>query len=138
MDIAGHMLDFEFIRKDTIDSFDLLFNIRYDNEGNVNYDPGFGISSVAYNCLGRPASAQSSDGSRFSYSWLPDGRKRSYSDSASTITYCDGFIYRNGILQTVMTDNGYIDFTGTAPRQRFFVKDYLATSGLLQMGTEPC
>ena len=24
-----------------------------------------------------------------------------------------------------MTDNGYIDFTGTAPRQRFFVKDYL-------------
>ena len=118
----------------------------YDANGNMTSDSNKDITGIEYNYLNLPTCITFADGHVTEYIYDAAGTKRSaiykvqpetlfapVENSLESITtagqlvvvssknYCDNHIYnKDGYLNTILTDNGYID----GGRYHFYIKDY--------------
>ena len=105
--------------------------ITYDNNGNLTRDMSSGIASVTYNSLNLPAmfSVSAAEGnSTTSYVYYADGRKLSatmtgFDGRTETTDWSSNVIYRNGTLDRILIDGGYIK----DGKYHFFVTDHLGS-----------
>jgi RHS repeat-associated protein len=103
----------------------------YDSNGNMTGDYNKNISWIKYNVLNLPHKIQMGNGDKTEYLYDAGGKKRkaTYSialnnmqiplgntgtenttniSTTSTRDYCGNFIYKNGILERILTTEGYI------------------------------
>ena len=105
--------------------------LAYDDNGNMTRDTSCGIRSVTYNSLNLPESFSVSmpEGiSTTSYVYDADGRKLSatmtgFDGRTETTDWSSNVIYRNGTLDRILIDGGYIK----DGKYHFFVTDHLGS-----------
>ena len=101
----------------------------YDASGNLTQ---YGGVTTAYNAPGLPATASSQSFSAI-YLYDADGTKlrAGVHDAAAQDTvqtdYVGNLIFRDGTLESILVDGGYIDMTGSSPAYRFFITDHLGS-----------
>ena len=105
----------------------------YDANGN---QVSLGPVSTAYSRINQPLTVSVQDTVSLSYGYASNGDKlecyavtrHAGGDSTVVVTdYVGDAIYRNGVLECLLFDGGYVDMTGTAPQYRFFVTDHLGS-----------
>ena len=128
---------------------------QYDLNGNLQSDFNKGVFLTEYNLLNLPAKMQFRLGHKIRYSYDAEGVKRraEYStvqcptqiplsatafvdtftiQSTTTSDYCGNFIYENGILQRILTPEGYIQTNGLGSVQTwqyvYFLRDHLGNT----------
>lgn len=110
------------------DGADAATEYTYDGNGNLIADLNRGISNVEYNLLNLPQRIVFTGGNSTSYFYGADGNKlritHKLGESVSTTEYISNMVYENGQLEKVLTDNGYITFTGSVPVYHYFLTDH--------------
>lgn len=95
----------------------------YDANGRLSSSGGW---SYYYNAIGLPwAKVYSSSVTTWTYS--ADGTKLSRKTqiaSAPRMDYVSNLVYKDGVLNRVLIDGGYVDMTGIAPAYCFYVNDH--------------
>ena len=84
------------------------------------------ISSIQYNLLNLPQNITFSTGSTIAYTYDAAGRKLNvtYGSPAKTIEYCGNMIYEDGTLTQILTEGGYVTFSGSTPVHHAYLKDH--------------
>ena len=89
----------------------------YDINGNLTKDLNKGIADIQYNVLNLPSTVSFSDGSTITYTYGADGTKlrtvHKIGSTTTTTDYCGNVIYENGTQKLLLTEEGYINLTGT-------------------------
>ena len=112
----------------------------YDVNGNLTKDLNKGITDIQYNVLNLPSTVSFSDGSTITYTYGADGTKlRTVYKIGSTTTttdYCGNVIYENGTQKLLLTEEGYINLTGTQ-QYHYYLKDHQGNNRVVinQSGT---
>ena len=112
----------------------------YDVNGNLTKDLNKGIADIQYNVLNLPSTVSFSDGSTITYTYGADGTKlRTVYKIGSTTTttdYCGNVIYENGTQKLLLTEEGYINLTGTQ-QYHYYLKDHQGNNRVVinQSGT---
>jgi len=112
----------------------------YDANGNLTKDLNKGITDIQYNVLNLPSTVSFSDGSTITYTYGADGTKlRTVYKIGSTTTttdYCGNVIYENGTQKLLLTEEGYINLTGTQ-QYHYYLKDHQGNNRVVinQSGT---
>ena len=95
----------------------------YDANGRLSSSGGW---SYYYNAIGLPwARVYSSSVTTWTYS--ADGTKLSRKTqiaSAPRMDYVSNLVYKDGVLNRILIDGGYVDMTGSAPAYYFYVNDH--------------
>ena len=98
----------------------------YDTNGNLTQDLNKKITDIQYNCLNLPNRIQFEDGNSISYLYDADGMKlrtiHIIDGDTLTTDYCDNAIYENGILDKLLTNQGFITLSDTV--YHYFLQDY--------------
>ena len=99
---------------------------EYDKNGNMTKDLNKRISSIQYNLLNLPQNITFSTGSTIAYTYDAAGRKLNvtYGTPAKTIEYCGNMIYEDGTLTQILTEGGYVTFSGSTPVHHAYLKDH--------------
>lgn len=105
----------------------------YDANGNLTKDTGRGISAMTYNCLNLPSSVTLQDGNGINYIYSADGEKlketvTSQGGTQNATEYSGNLIFKNGALQMMLTQTGYVTFSGSTPTYHYYQKDYLGNN----------
>ena len=99
----------------------------YDANGNLTKDLNKGITDIQYNCLNLPSKVTFSDGSTITYTYAADGTKlktvHKIGGTTTTTDYCGNVIYENGVQKLLLTEEGYINLTGTQ-QYHYYLKDH--------------
>ena len=99
----------------------------YDSNGNLTKDLNKGITDIQYNCLNLPSQVTFSDGSTITYTYAADGTKLKTAHKMGNVTltadYCGNVIYENGVQKLLLTEEGYINLTGTQ-QYHYYLKDH--------------
>ena len=99
----------------------------YDANGNLTKDLNKGITDIQYNCLNLPSVVTFSDGSTITYTYAADGTKlktvHKIGGTTTTTDYCGNVIYENGVQKLLLTEEGYINLTGTQ-QYHYYLKDH--------------
>ena len=120
---------------------------KYDTNGNMQEDYNKKITKIQYNFLNLPVALQFTNGNRTDYLYGSDGMKRrvTYSTAVAnvnvpmgeirtlssnqvsathTVDYCGNVIYEGGNLSKILTEEGYITLSGSAPTYHYYLKDH--------------
>ncbi|WP_299088829.1 DUF6443 domain-containing protein [uncultured Bacteroides sp.] len=120
---------------------------KYDANGNMQEDFNNKITKIQYNFLNLPVALQFTNGNRTDYLYGSDGMKRRviYSTAVAnvnvpmgeirtlssnqvsathTVDYCGNVIYEGGNLSKILTEEGYITLSGSAPTYHYYLKDH--------------
>lgn len=120
---------------------------KYDTNGNMQEDYNKKITKIQYNPLNLPIALQFTNGNRTDYLYSSDGMKRrvTYSTAVAnvsvpmgeirplssnqvstthTVDYCGNVIYEGGNLSKILTEEGYITFSGSTPTYHYYLKDH--------------
>jgi RHS repeat-associated protein len=83
------------------------------------------ISSIQYNLLNLPQNITFSTGSTIAYTHDAEGRKLNvtYGSPSKTINYSGNMVYENGTLKQILTEGGYVTFSGSTPVYHAYLKD---------------
>ncbi len=104
----------------------------YDKNGNMTKDLNKKISSIEYNLLNLPRQITYQSGNRATYTYDATGRKLSIAynigGSGYTYSYCGNYVYRNGTLEKILVDGGYITLSGTTPTYHYYLQDHLGNN----------
>ena len=99
----------------------------YDVNGNLTKDLNKGITDIQYNVLNLPSTVSFSDGSTITYTYGADGTKlrtvHKIGSTTTTTDYCGNVIYENGTQKLLLTEEGYINLTGTQ-QYHYYLKDH--------------
>ena len=112
----------------------------YDANGNLTKDLNKGITGISYNCLNLPNAVTFSDGSTITYTYGADGTKlrtvHKIGSTTTTTDYCGNVIYENGTQKLLLTEEGYINLTGTQ-QYHYYLKDHQGNNRVVinQSGT---
>ena len=84
------------------------------------------ISSIQYNLLNLPQNITFSTGSTIAYTHDAEGRKLNvtYGSPSKTINYSGNMVYENGTLKQILTEGGYVTFSGSTPVHHAYLKDH--------------
>ena len=100
----------------------------YDANGNLTQDLNKNISNIQYNALNLPLSIQFGAAGQVSYVYGTDGVKRKVThkigSATTTIDYCNNVIYEDGVFSKILTEEGYVTFTGSTPVYHYYLKDH--------------
>lgn len=121
-----------------IDGSSSAVEYEYDENGNMTRDLNKGIVSIEYNLLNLPQRVTLSTGDTARYVYDADGIKLSASyftamgggvtGTYDTLNYCGNVIYRNGQLEQLLFDGGFITLSGTGtPQYHFYQCDHLGS-----------
>lgn len=110
-----------------------LSNGTYDSKGRLTSNTiSQYVTSITYNPLDLPMQIVLSGNKSIENKYLADGSKLQsrLCSPGDTLTkvYIGNLILHNGQLHTLLTENGYIDFTGSTPQYRYFIKDHLGNN----------
>ena len=98
----------------------------YDDNGNLIQDLNKKIADIQYNCLNLPSRIQFENGNIISNLYDADGSKLRTThviDGVTTTTdYCDNAIYENGVLDKLLTEQGYITLSDAV--YHYFLRDH--------------
>ena len=112
----------------------------YDANGYLTKDLNKGISGITYNFLNLPNAVTFSDGSTITYTYGADGTKlrtvHKIGSTTTTTDYCGNVIYENGTQKLLLTEEGYINLTGTQ-QYHYYLKDHQGNNRVVinQSGT---
>ena len=112
----------------------------YDVNGNLTKDLNKGIADIQYNVLNLPSTVSFSDGSTITYTYGADGTKlrtvHKIGSTTTTTDYCGNVIYENGTQKLLLTEEGYINLTGTQ-QYHYYLKDHQGNNRVVinQSGT---
>ena len=112
----------------------------YDANGNLAKDLNKGITDIQYNVLNLPSTVSFSDGSTITYTYGADGTKlrtvHKIGSTTTTTDYCGNVIYENGTQKLLLTEEGYINLTGTQ-QYHYYLKDHQGNNRVVinQSGT---
>ena len=112
----------------------------YDANGNLTKDFNKGITDIQYNVLNLPSTVSFSDGSTITYTYGADGTKlrtvHKIGSTTTTTDYCGNVIYENGTQKLLLTEEGYINLTGTQ-QYHYYLKDHQGNNRVVinQSGT---
>ena len=112
----------------------------YDANGNLTKDLNKGITDIQYNVLNLPSTVSFSDGSTITYTYGADGTKlrtvHKIGSTTTTTDYCGNVIYENGTQKLLLTEEGYINLTGTQ-QYHYYLKDHQGNNRVVinQSGT---
>ena len=112
----------------------------YDVNGNLTKDLNKGITDIQYNVLNLPSTVSFSDGSTITYTYGADGTKlrtvHKIGSTTTTTDYCGNVIYENGTQKLLLTEEGYINLTGTQ-QYHYYLKDHQGNNRVVinQSGT---
>ena len=112
----------------------------YDANGNLTKDLNKGISGITYNFLNLPNTVTFSDGSTITYTYGADGTKlrtvHKIGSTTTTTDYCGNVVYENGVQKLLLTEEGYINLTGTR-QYHYYLKDHQGNNRVVinQSGT---
>ena len=112
----------------------------YDVNGNLMKDLNKGITDIQYNVLNLPSTVSFSDGSTITYTYGADGTKlrtvHKIGSTTTTTDYCGNVIYENGTQKLLLTEEGYINLTGTQ-QYHYYLKDHQGNNRVVinQSGT---
>ena len=99
----------------------------YDANGNLTKDLNKGITRITYNVLNLPNVVTFSDGSTITYTYAADGTKlrtiHKIGSTTTTTDYCGNVIYENGTQKFLLTEEGYVNLTGTQ-QYHYYLKDH--------------
>ena len=101
---------------------------------------GKGITDIQYNVLNLPSTVSFSDGSTITYTYGADGTKlrtvHKIGSTTTTTDYCGNVIYENGTQKLLLTEEGYINLTGTQ-QYHYYLKDHQGNNRVVinQSGT---
>ena len=99
----------------------------YDANGNLTKDLNKGITRITYNVLNLPNVVTFSDGSTITYTYGADGTKlrtvHKIGSTTTTTDYCGNVIYENGTQKLLLTEEGYVNLTGTQ-QYHYYLKDH--------------
>ncbi len=118
------------------DGVDISAEYLYDSNGNATCDLNRGITSITYNLLNLPSQITFSRGSTIQYLYDAEGRKLNVTHSPpplsssgqTTTDYCDNVIYKDGALERILTDEGYITLSASGiPTYHYFLRDHLGS-----------
>ena len=108
----------------------------YDANGNLIQDLNKKITDIQYNCLNLPSQIQFEDGNSISYLYDANGTKlrttHIIDGDTATTSYCDNVIYENGILNKLLTDQGYITLSDTV--YHYFIQDHQGNNRVIVDG----
>lgn len=130
-----------------VDGADLLIEYVYDENGNLTQDYNKGIACIQYNLLNLPDTLQFANGNSICYAYGADGVKHSVVhqtaipnltvpmgstlnlmtnqiSNTSTVDYCGNVIYKNGVLDMLLTETGYIEIRGTGYSYHHYLRDH--------------
>ena len=122
------------------DSMKQVFVYTYDAYGNLTKDLNKGISGITYNLLNLTNAVTFSDGSTITYIYGADGTKlrtvHKIGSTTTTTDYCGNVIYENGTQKLLLTEEGYINLTGTQ-QYHYYLKDHQGNNRVVinQSGT---
>ena len=110
---------------------DVTAQYEYDANGNMTRDINNGIAMMSYNVLNLPDRVTAIDGNlniTSQYLYSCDGEKMQVrtecpDGNVSVTDYCSNLVYRDGTLERIIVDGGYIE----DGRYRFFVTDHLGS-----------
>ena len=133
---------------------------KYDANGNLEQDYNKKITKIQYNSLNLPSTLQFANGNSTNYLYGADGMKRrvthktaianisvpmgqikelasSQISQTNTIDYCSNVIYENGVLNMILTEEGYMTFSGNTPIYHYYLKDHQGNNRIImnQNGT---
>ncbi|SUB77359.1 RHS repeat-associated core domain [Porphyromonas macacae] len=107
----------------------------YDENGNPLRDMNRGIASLTYNVLNLPERVTFSRGSVIENVYGYDGLNRATvylcAGDTSRRDYAGSRIYDNGHLRFLLTEEGYVTFSGEVPRYHYYVKDHQGNNRLV-------
>ena len=112
----------------------------YDANGNLTKDLNKGITNISYNCLNLPSVVTFSDGSTITYTYGADGTKlrtvHKIGSATTTTDYCGNVVYENGVQKMLLTEEGYVNLTGTQ-QYHYYLKDHQGNNRVVvnQSGT---
>jgi RHS repeat-associated protein len=97
---------------------------RYDANGNMKSDTNKGISKIHYNFLNLPENITKGS-KRIEYTYSAIGEKlENRLPSGKKLQYCGDFVYQDGSLRYILSEEGKLIVGGSHPYQ-FFIKDHL-------------
>lgn len=108
-----------------------LWELKYDSNGNLVSDKNKGIISIIYNYNNLPISINSPCDDRVEYKYDAKGNKlrQLYYNTgrlSKTTDFIGNFVYENGILAWIMTDEGRIIYKGNETfNSEYTLKDHL-------------
>ena len=101
------------------------FEYFYDQNGNLKRDLNRNINAIGYNSLNLPDRVGFQVGGEIINLYAADGSKLRaiHISDRDTLTtdYCGNAIYENGVLSTLLTEEGYISLSDTT--YHYFVQD---------------
>ena len=144
-----------------MDGANVAVEYTYDANGNLKKDYNKKIVDIQYNALNLPDGLQFTNGNTTSYVYDAAGEKLSVTHQTaiagvvipmtSVMTplttaqisttfktdYCGNVIYENGVVSKILTEEGYITFSGTTPVYHYYLKDHQGNNRVVinQSGT---
>ncbi len=110
------------------DGADSDLEYAYDQNGNMTKDMNKDITEIKYNLMNLPAKITYSDGKSLSMTYSADGERLSVTHNmvytGDFNAYFGHFIYRNGSLNRVLVDGGYI----YGSQYHFYLTDHLGNN----------
>ena len=123
---------------------------KYDANGNLEQDYNKKITKIQYNSLNLPSNynlqmviARITDGMKRRVTHktaianisVPMGQIKELASSqisqTNTIDYCSNVIYENGVLNMILTEEGYMTFSGNTPIYHYYLKDHQGNNRII-------
>lgn len=106
-----------------VDGANVPTEYTYDANGNMTQNLNKKITKIDYNVLNLPSRLQFDNGQIIQYHYDAQGNKLSARTSTQT-DYCGNMIYKNGTINSILTEEGYITFSGATPVYHYYLKDH--------------
>ncbi len=107
----------------------------YNNDGSLTKDDNKGISSIAYNEMGKPTTITYTNGNSVAYTYDAAGSKlkmvSTVSSVATTTDYVGGFIYTNNALAYFASPEGRIVKNGSNYEYQYSIADHQGNTRVL-------
>ena len=117
--VFGNGMEFKDNASETVE-------YAYDKNGNLTKDLNKKMIEIQYNCLNLPSRIQFEGGNSIVFLYDANGTKVRTThiiDGVITSTdYCDNAVYENGVLDKLLTGEGYITLSDTV--YHYFLRDH--------------
>ncbi len=117
--VFGNGMEFKDAAHETVE-------YAYDKNGNLTKDLNKKMIEIQYNCLNLPSRIQFEGGNSIVFLYDANGTKVRTThiiDGVITSTdYCDNAVYENGVLDKLLTGEGYITLSDTV--YHYFLRDH--------------
>lgn len=104
----------------------------YYPDGSLKSDANKGITLIEYNYLGFVDKVHFGSSKRIENVYDSEGIKLEQrlinGSTTHNIEYMGDLIYKNGVLETILHDEGRVKIEGTNRRYQFFIKDHLGST----------